>query len=524
MGPIIMSEELEQNSSGNWEKYWDIVKRRRWWIILPGVLFWAAAVTASWLIPPKYRSETVILVEQPSVPAQYVTPNVTVNLQTRLRSLSEQILSRTRLLRIVQDMHLYPKFGQDLDRVVEQMRKDILIELVGSQERNEVTGFKISYSASDPHLAQEVAGRLTSLFINENLRSQQELSEGTTEFLQSELESARKNLEKQEAELRDFRTRFLGELPEQAQGNMQILSGLQARRDGASQALNHAEQQKLYLSSLIEQYRAPRTALDPTGKAKSTNEQQIESLQSQLAEARARYTGRHPDVLRLQEQIANAQQLKRAMDQQAKTAPPEREKLDDASTETPVLQLQGQLRATELEIANRKKQIQEVERQIDDYQTRLNMAPVREQQFASLTRNYNQSRTNYESLLAKKMQSQMAANLEKRQQGEQFRVLDPPSFPRKPYFPKRLYLVLGGLAAGIATGLAFVIGLELLYARIHQEQDILELGHSVFGTVPPLPTEDELQSTRRLRRLEFTTAAFIAALIPAVTAITYLKG
>src|SRR5208283_4222764 len=247
-----------------------------------------------WLIPSTYKSEALILVEQQKVPEQYVLPNVTVSLQDRLQSMTEQILSRTRLQATIDRFQLY-QVRHGLNRLVptgdpvEQMRKDIKIELVNSAGRpDQLTAFKIDYTAGSPQLAQQVNSELTSLFIEENLKLQQQLSEGTTAFLQSQLTEARANLEQQEAKVRAFKASHFGDLPSQAETNVQILSGLQNQLQSAQQGLDRARQQKLYLESLQQQYQtaqativAPDTSSTPTPEAFT---KELIDLRRQLAD------------------------------------------------------------------------------------------------------------------------------------------------------------------------------------------------------------------------------------------------
>src|SRR5262245_13870344 len=194
-----MSDELELEAGRSWEQYWDTVKRRRWWLLGPAVLFWALGLGFSYYLPAKYKSEAQILVEQPKVNATYVTPNVTVDVQNQLQSLTEQILSRTRLLSIIGDLHLYPG-DTDPASSVRHMRDDIEITPV----KSELSSFKISYSAHDPEVAKQVTERITQFFVDENVRKQQ-LSEDMTQFLEAQLEDARKDLDSQEERLREFR-------------------------------------------------------------------------------------------------------------------------------------------------------------------------------------------------------------------------------------------------------------------------------------------------------------------------------
>ena len=518
-----------------------ILRRRRWWIILPVVVAWGLATTAGWMAPPKYRSETTILIEQQKVPEQYVVPNVSVDMQQRLQSLSQQILSRTRLLGIIEKFQLYGKQRghADPDSLVDRMRSQIDIELVRGQRPDELSGFKITYSAPDPVLAQQVTGELTSLFINENLRSREELSTETTKFLQMQLEEAQKSLNAQEQRLAEFKSKNLGELPEQLQSNLQILSGMQSRLQAANDALNAAQQQREYLQSLLTQYKtmtASTTADTQNGPVNlPALEQHLTQLRSELAQMTARYTPQHPDVIRLKTEIAGAEKLKGQIEAEmasaqkkgSSTASPETAVRAAGSTQamSPVVQIESQLEANKLEIANRKQEMKRLETGIEDYQHRLNMTPIREEEFASIIRDHDQSQKNYESLLAKKLQSEMASDLERRQQGETFRVLDPPNLPQRPYSPKRMTFCLGGIGVGLALGLALALVLEFLNPRVHCEADLRQPGSVPFlVAIPRLATVAERSQQRRRLVFEGLTMAAMLAVISAGSLFTYWKG
>jgi succinoglycan biosynthesis transport protein ExoP len=510
-------EEQEPQLTAVLQGYWKTVVRRRHWIVGAMVIGWAVALGGSLHLGDRYRSETLILVEQQRVPQHYVVSNIAVDLQERLQSMTQQILSRTRLQKIIEDMNLYGKASRsDLDALIARMRRDIQIDLVRAEGRGDLTAFKISYSASTPNLAQEVASRLTSLFIEENLRNRKEQSEETTAFLETQQEVARQSLAEQEQKLREFKTRFLGELPEQLQGNLSILSGLQDRLNAATSTLNQAQQQRLYLQSVEAQYRG--TAGGNNGL---TSDPDVARLRAALAEMQAHYTERHPDVVRLKGQLAEAE---RAEQRSLQT-------LDDASSSTlpsattPLSQVQSQLKVNELEISSRQKEIEALQRQIDHYQRRLNLTPVREQQLAALTRDYEQSRNNYESLLAKRQQSELATNLEKQQQGEQFRVLDPPNLPQTPYFPNRLMIGLAGLAGGFAFGVVGSVVVEFLDPRIYGEEELLKLAPApILVAVPPVPTEKESSREVRRGRMEIAVAGMLVLIVPAMTLLVHYKG
>lgn len=520
----------------NWEDYSALVRRRRWWLVLPLFLVWAAVWTISWFVPASYKSETLILVEQQKVPEQYVVSNVASDLQERLQSMTQQITSRTRLLRIIEQFNLYAdqRSHSSPDQLVEAMRKDIEIELVQAPGRKEnLSAFKVSYSSRDPHVAQQVTNELTSFFIEENLEARREESESTTGFLESQLEQARQTLSGQEGRVRDFKSRYLGELPTQMQSNVQLLSGLQTRLQGAMEALNSARQQKTYLESLQAQYKSIHEELHSgSGSAElpPAIDQEIARLKQQLAEVASRYTVKHPDYLNLKEQLAKAEQTKQQIAAEVGTKPSPDAASDPSQYGNPqamsaMLQIQSQLKANELEITNRQQQIKNIEGQIDDYQKRINEAPIREQQLADLTRDYDQSRANYESLLAKRNQSELATNLEKRQQGEHFRILDPASLPQKPYQPNRFLLSCLGLLAGVLVTVGITAAGELTDDRIQSENELDEIvSIPVLTQIPPIRTSSEqLQQGRRLW-IEWLTAAAMFLITVAGFLFTYYRG
>ena len=535
-----MIDQSEQSSSPNLHGWWQRLYRRRLWLATSVCVTWALLTAVVWFIPAKYRSETLILVEQQRVPEHYVEPNVALDLQQRLQSMSEQILSRTRLTAIIDKFHLYnaDPHAADSEIAIEKMRKDISIDLVKSDGlRNPIAAFKISYSANNPVVAQQVTGELTSLFIEENLRNRQQLSEDTTTFLTTELEDARKNLDRQEQRLREFKSRYVGQLPEQTASNLQILSGLQTRLQQTTDALHQALQQKLYLQSLLSSYRAltPQVAADGKGGALPPAYelgQKLEKLKSDLADLSAKYTPLHPDIVRLKQEIAATEKLKAQVKQQESEAKaagpsdtPQPASAADAQAMAPALQVESQLKANEYEIANRNNEIKHLEKEIDSYQQRLNLTPAREQELAAVTRDHDQSRANYDSLLAKKNQSEMATNLEKRQQGEQFRMIDPPSLPQRPYFPNRLQFSLAGLGLGLAIGVGLVILSEFLAPRLYGEDELQAIlnGPPVVA-IPPLKTPRERRRNRRVQAFEALAAMAMFIIIPMVTFLVYRKG
>lgn len=508
--------------------YLDILYRRRWWLGLSIFTAWAVALVLSLLLPAKYKSETLVLVEQDSVPTQYVTPNISIDLQQRLRSLTEQIMSRTQMARIAAEDHLYgSQPGQTVSEVtVNRMRADITIDLIKPAGQAEVSAFKIAYSAPNPALAQKVTGQLAFLFIQNSLRDQQQLSEDTTQSLDSQLAAAQKEMEKQDGLLSEFKRQYPGELPEQTMGNVQILAGLQDRLGAATVALHQAEQQNLYLASMLGASRKPGDT-SPLQIA-TPLDLQIEKMKEDLATLSTHYTPRYPDVVHLKEQIANAEKARRLAQNSPEATPGQSPGGTGSRSEraiSPGSQLESQLKANELEIQNRRQEVKSLERQIGQYQGRLNLSPLRQQQLAEISRNHEQARANYDSLVAKKQQSGMATDLAKRRQGEQFHMIDPPSLAQAPYWPNRLRFSGIGLLAGLLLGLAGIAFLETADARIYSEDDLKRwVEVPVIATIPPLTTAAEIKQRGRSRVIEIAFASALVVLVPAITLMAYLRG
>src|SRR5215469_11567820 len=250
----LMPDELDDKPKEpiEWHYYLGLIRRHTWHFLIPFFLGWFAVWTASWFMPSIYRSGTLILVEEPTVPQEFVIPNVAGDLQSRLQSITQQILSRTHLLHIIERLNLYPEGAghSSPDELVERMRGDIKIELNRSEDGRALTSFNVYYSARQPATAQAVTTELCNLFINENLEVRQQQSQSTTDFLQSQLEAASRDLAEQERKVKEFKDRHLGELPGQMQTNLQVLTGLQAQLQNEQESMTRAKQQCTYFASL----------------------------------------------------------------------------------------------------------------------------------------------------------------------------------------------------------------------------------------------------------------------------------
>jgi polysaccharide biosynthesis transport protein len=535
-----MSDHAVESAPRGWEEYLAIIVRRRWWIVLPLFLIWLTVWGVSWLLPTTYQSDALISAEQEKVSDLYVMENVNVNLQNRLQSTTQQVLSRASLQAIIDRFKLYetpPRpsgFFKPKDPV-DQMRGDIKIELVGSPGyRGEFVTFKIHYSADTPELAQRVNSELTSLFINENVRAQRQLSESTTAFLDKELADARAKMVQQEAEVSAFKARHVGNLPGQLQSNVQILAGLQAQLASTLHALDTSKQQKIYLESLLQQYQSAQASLGGDSTVISTQalDKVLRDLRLQMQNLRTRYTDDHPDIVALKDEIAKTEVLRKqneaeiASNQQ--TSKPAGA-IDFSAAEglqrgspTAVMQLQSQLKANQMEIQNEQQHAKDLELQTASYQGRLNLTPETEQELGVVSRGFDEARFNYNSLLQKQTQSQLATSLGQQHQGQQFRIVDPPKFPDKPSAPNRFLISLCGLALGAVFGVGLATVLELTDVRYRHEKDLEGiLPARMLVGIPRLSTPEEDRSRLIGRYIEYGAVALVVVLIFVGNLYTY---
>jgi polysaccharide biosynthesis transport protein len=549
-----MVDDLEEQSPEpiDLQHYLGVVRRRHFHFLIPLFLAWAVVWGASWVLPPRYLSSTLILVEQPTMPKDYVTPNVTDDLQERMQSITQQILSRTRLLHIIDQFNLYagPRSKGSPDAKVDRMRKDIGIDLV-RDEHNQITAFNVSYTSRDPHMAQAVTSELTNLFINENVEESTNQAKDNTKFLEGQLETARKALSEQEEKVREFKAQHVGEMPGQLASNLQILSGLQSQLQNEEDALNTARQQHVYLQSMVDQYRtlqgSTKTSDGTTMVGLPALDQELDKLKAQLADLSSHYTDRHPDVRNLKEQIAKTEKMRDQLVASMKTkdaaahtgaqtgaqTDAQTDSSDTASssggtdpTQASLLApIQGQLKSNQVEIANREHTIAALKVKMDEYQGRLNQEPIREQQLADLTRGYDQSKANYDDLLKKKNDSAMATSMVMQQRGERFQMIDPPSFPQKPDFPNRLKFCGIGLGIGLALGAAVAGAFEFMDDRMYDEKQLKKLlPAEVIAEIPAIVNPADEKSATLKVWLGWATAAVVFVTILAGSAISFLRG
>jgi polysaccharide chain length determinant protein (PEP-CTERM system associated) len=449
------------------------VLRRYWWILpITTITLGAIAIAAAVVLPKKYTSQTMVLVEQPAVGADYVKPVVTEDLNHRLAAMQEQILSRTRLQPIIEKLGLYPKDRNRLqmDELVEKLRTGITIkpmEATPGTTRGQLPGFYVDVTFDNPQSAQQICTEITSMFLAQSKSDRTKQAKVTTDFLSQQLEEAKQSLDEQDEKLAKFKRQYLGSLPEEEQTNLSLLSGMNSQLEANTQAISRAQQDKAFTESLLSAQEASWKA-SQTGQNPETAEQQLAVLREQLTALESRYTPEHPDVIKLKNQIEQLQ--KQQADAPPKSAPAS---VQASTTEPPqIQQLRAKLRQNELSINDLSKHQTQIQDQIRQLQGRVQSSPMVEQQFKELMRNYQTAQDFYNDLLKKRQNAGVAGDLEGQEQSERFQLYDPPSLPDKPSFPKKPYFAGAGLAGGLSLGVGILFLLAMSDKSIHNERDV----------------------------------------------------
>jgi succinoglycan biosynthesis transport protein ExoP len=522
--------DQEQSLSQTVEKVRGILIRRRWLILGAICTTTLGTIAVSFHLPNRYTSEATIFAVQQRVPERYVISTSTSDVSQALEAMVQEVLSRPRLLEVIDEFGLYPNERKRLQReeLIQLFRREVKIEPIERKlgGRAEVNAFKVSFVADDPQMAQTVTQRLTTLFIKQNLKTRADQAATTTEFLREHLELAKNKLNEQEQRLRDYKMQHLGELPEQQQGNLGILTGLQSQLENVMANRNQAQQQRLYLDSLLSEYRgrSRRVASGAVFVASNTvtpleaAQRELTRLQSERRTLLTVYTPQYPDILKKDQEIEMQQRFIDNLMLTKAAASPERpaETIPEREEDVAVAQLRSQLQANTLEIENLGKKEQKLRTEIDQYQSRLNVTPVREQQLASMQRDYDLLRQSYGDLLKKEQESQLATNLEKRQEGQQFQLSDPPNLPSLPSSPQRVKMSLIALAAGLILGCALALLVEMRKSPFYSENDVTSRLALPFVVGIPLfftPAEERSRSWRKALEWVAGSALMVAVFV-----------
>jgi polysaccharide chain length determinant protein (PEP-CTERM system associated) len=448
---------------------------RYWWVlpltVIAGV---SLALGSTFFLPKRFTSQTLVLVDQQTVSPDLVKPVVTEATNQRLASMQEQILSRSRLQPIIEKFGLYAsdRDSVHMEDLVARLRAAIevtpLEPMQGTQNR-QLPGFHINVTFDNPQVAQRICSEITTMFMEQNSRDIDVEGTNTTEFFAQHVEEAKRNLDDQDAKLAEFKKKYMGSLPDQEQANLGLLTGMNTQLEAITQAVNRGQQDKAMTESLLASQLATWKAVNRGETPSETLDQQLSALQDQLNSLQARYTPDHPDVIKAKNQI---EQLKRRMAEAPKGGNTQANSQANAVEPAVIQQYRAKLRQDDLNVAGLIKQQARMQSDINTLQGKIQSTPAVEQQFKELTRNYQTALDGYNDLLKKHDQSAIARDLNRQQHGENLRVLDPPSLPMTPSFPKKPVFAGAGAGGGLALGLAILYMLAAFDPSMHSERDV----------------------------------------------------
>ena len=471
------------------QDYIEMAKRRKWWIIIPFLLVMMGGYGVYNKLPKTYKATTLILVQPQKIPKDYVQSTVS-SVSDRLATISQQILSRTSLQQVITQLHLIgnPPDPLQIRKKINSMRKAIVIDVHRGDRRNQQTSaFTISFEDRNPVNAANIVNKIASLFISENLRAREEQARSTSQFLEKELRDIENHLKQKEEAIRSFKEQHMGELPAQQDANLRILERLQREVQTNNQSMIAAQQRKANLEIQIDQMRTTMMQ-GSVGQAVVTRDPlltQLNDQRRQLEELQTQYTDRHPDVIAAKATIEKLEVQLRERKVNNNQGTQEMINHDD-----PILnRLNVERQEVIGQIYRLGRENQNLKDQIALYQRRVENVPKREEEMSTLLRDYNLLQENYQSLLDKKIQAQLAENLERTQKGEQFKILDPATPPMSPFKPDRnkffgFAFVLG---LGLGGGLAFLR--EQMDRSFYKADDVEQLlGFPVIAALPKIET------------------------------------
>jgi succinoglycan biosynthesis transport protein ExoP len=493
--------------------YWELIKLHGWLIYFVTLVLTAAAVVGIALLPNAYRATTTIMVDPQKVPDELVPATVRSPLTERLQTISQEVLSSTHLQKVVDENHLYPELRKSMtsDQILDYMRNQIQIAVKHASGSGPAS-FTITYEGRDPVVTARVTTELATGFINWNVESRSQLTTNTAEFLDSRLQEAQVELERQEAKVREFKMQHLGEMPEQSQSNIAALSQLHATFSANNDALNRLEQERMQLEQLPQMAQGAQLRPMPTTERTRLEDEKLK-LEGQLFELRRRYTVAHPEVIEAQTRLDRVNQQLADLPVTPDPAPEENKEPSAQATAASV-----RLDIIARESRRLDEEQKRIQSQIAAYQVKLDAVPLREQQFVDLTRGYDTAKEQYRSLLTKKYSADMAADLEKEQQGENFTVLDPALVPERPYKPNRKVMIVAAFLGSLFFSVILVLAKDQMRATVKSERQVRTImGQSVpiLATIPVMPGAMQIRRRRRY---------FAAAVLSTVATVLMLAA
>ncbi|MFZ7126481.1 MAG: GumC family protein [Desulfobacterales bacterium] len=504
----------------------DILRRRKWSLILTASLIFLLCTLVALLLPPVYKSTATILIEEQEIPPEFVTATITSYAEQRIQVINQRIMSSTRLLEVINRFGLYQHLRDKAttEEIIERMRDEVSLEPISADVMDRRTGktqeatiaFTLSFEAREaPATVQNVVNQLTSLLLEENLRVRERQTAETYQFLEDEASRLRVRLDGLEAGIADFKSLHMNELPELLDANVQTLDRIERSIDLYNEQLQSLKEREGYLASQLAI--TPREWDQNWIEQKDEDLKRLEALEIELGSLLTRYSEAYPDVYKTRKEI---DRLRTKLDLPAYPTPFKSSE-DKRVPENPAyVTLASQLSGTRAEINAIERQIANLEKKVEEYRRRINQTPRVEEEFNLLVSDRANTQAKYNELLQKAMEARVAQGLEKEQKGERFTLIDPARLPEKPSKPNRLAIVLLGLVLGIGAGVGFAALREYADHTVRKPDHLTRItGFPVLAGIPVIMTANE--SKRRIRKTYFRIAVLLLVIVAVPVLIHY---
>jgi uncharacterized protein involved in exopolysaccharide biosynthesis len=546
-----MAQEQQQEL----EKIKKILWRRKWWFLLPFVVTLAITGVTCVVLPDIFKSTATVLIMNQQIPSTLVPSTVTTYAQERIESITQEVMSRSRIFKLIEKYNLIPKKREKLtaEDQVEAIRKRITFQTINAEINKEnasqpvllTVAFSLSYEDENPKIAQAVTNEIVSFYLEKNLESRAKVARGTTDFLTEQLNLEKERMDELQGKLAQFQEKNLEELPEYAALNMQklerysqrlsditmqirtldeqrsILKGNQAILDpysaNGAKVLSPAErlqQAQLELAQLaskyseqhpvVEEKKQEIALLEAEAPAKDKQDQLIDSLktaEAKLASLKSRYSDQHPDVQSAQREIQKIKDEIAAARDKPQSNSNMKSVLANA-TNPAYVGLQSELAKIDISVSSLKAEQAQIEKEMKELSEKLHTMPIVGKQFLEMDREYQASKVNYATIQQKLLAARVSQGMEEDKKGESFQVVEPAFEPEKPAKPNRIAIMLVGAVLGIGLSVGVAALKEFSDNRLY-DLDTLEniSGFRVLSAIPPIVLPEDLVRIRRRRMI-----------------------
>jgi len=561
--------------SGDIQHYLAVIKRRKYQFIVPSVIVFLLASLITFLLPPIYKSTATILIEAQEIPQELVQSTVSGYVEQRLQSITQLVLSRTKLLEIINRFGLYEQLRSRYtsEEIIEEMRDDIQMEPITAEIINPQSGrpgsatiaFLLSYEGKDPRKVTQVANVLASSYLEENSKNRQEKARTTFEFLENQLSQLRQEIVLTEKRIAAFKEKHINALPELMEINLQTMDRLRREIDAKEEEIKALTNRRIYLEGQLASVEPAMYNVTLDGKRVMTPKEELEALRSQYLSLRSthsemhpdvisikkrveamesevitretlrelyrqlqdkekelallskKYSGNHPDVIKLQKEVAGLREEVKDLAEKQTVLKAENEKPENPA----YINLQTQIASTQMEIDKAQKHLTLLNKKYEDYQQRVESTPQVEQEYRALQRDYANAQAKYQETMDRLRAAREARGLEESRMAEKLTIVDPPVMPEKPDRPNRLALLLLGFVLALGSGLGFGSVAEYMDRSVRTSDELAHVaGYPVLAVVPYL--ESPADMVKRRRRKWVLAGGSIGLIIIGLIAVHFL--